>query len=277
MRKKVCPRPQCAKEYLEGEGFDDLTVCKLCGAPLEDVFVDDYDIEEQSDEFEENTDYETDDVICEDDMSYEEDIVDDNDIEDTEETFEDKNCFIDIDIVDDKLKSEVILAEEDVDSDENDDENIEENEAEDIVITEANEEDEEEEDELENTEEVNPYENIKGNNLILYKDNEIFKVYELKYDETIIGRNSSEFTPDIDLQEVDNENAISRKHLLVYKEDDKYYVRNLSKKCSVHIKRYDEDEPKVLSFNESVVIEDGDFIVLSGKFILEAYFNEVEE
>ena len=109
------------------------------------------------------------------------------------------------------------------------------------------------------------------------KDNEIFKVYELKYDETIIGRNSSEFTPDIDLQEVDNENAISRKHLLVYKEDDKYYVRNLSKKCSVHIKRYDEDEPKVLSFNESVVIEDGDFIVLSGKFILEAYFNEVEE
>ena len=125
MRKKVCPRPQCAKEYLEGEGFDDLTVCKLCGAPLEDVFVDDYDIEEQSDEFEENTDYETEDVICEDDMSYEEDIVDNNDIEDTEETFEDRNCFIDIDIVDDKLKSEVILAEEDVDSDENDDENME--------------------------------------------------------------------------------------------------------------------------------------------------------
>ena len=89
-------------------------------------------------------------------------------------------------------------------------------------------------------------------------------MYELKYDETIIGRNSSEFTPDIDLQEVDKENATSRKHLLVYKEDDNYYLRNLSKKCSVHIKRYD-DEPRGVPFNESVIIEDGDFIVLSGK------------
>ena len=64
--------------------------------------------------------------------------------------------------------------------------------------------------------------------------------------------------------------------MLVYKEDDNYYLRNLSKKCSVHIKRYD-DEPRGVPFNESVIIEDGDFIVLSGKFILEAFFNEVEE
>ena len=60
-------------------------------------------------------------------------------------------------------------------------------------------------------------------------------------------------------------------------EDDNYYIRNLSKKCSVHIKRYNESEPRVILFNESVIIEDGDFIVLSGKFILEAFFSEVEE
>ncbi|MBM6838851.1 hypothetical protein H9X77_11570, partial [Clostridium saudiense] len=49
MRKKVCPRPQCEKEYLEGEGFEELIVCKLCGAPLEEVFVEDYDVEDNVD------------------------------------------------------------------------------------------------------------------------------------------------------------------------------------------------------------------------------------
>lgn len=269
MRKKVCPRPQCEKEYLEGEGFEELIVCKLCGAPLEEVFVEDYDVEdnvdfediednvdiddisdiEDNDDFEENIDYKTDRVVCEEDK----------------ETFEERNCFVDIEMVDNSLEGEVIIASEDTESDKDSLDNEE------STIINFNEE------ENVDSDNVDPYENIKGNNLILYKENEIFKVYELKYDETIIGRNSSEFTPDIDLQEVDNENATSRKHVLVYKEDDNYYLRNLSKKCSVHIKRYDENEPRVVPFNESVIIEDGDFMVLSGKFILEAFLNEVEE
>lgn len=268
MRKKICPRPQCEKEYLEGEGFEELTVCKLCGAPLEEVFVEDYDIED-NDELEENVDCKTDDVICEEDAVYEEDSYDG--LTESEDNFEEKNCFVDITLVDHNIEKEVIIASEDTESDENSLDNEEvSGDAENAIIDEFNEE------ENVDSDDVDPYENIKGNNLILYKDNEILKVYELKYDETIIGRNSSEFTPDIDLQEVDKENATSRKHLLVYKEDDNYYLRNLSKKCSVHIKRYD-DEPRVVPFNESVIIEDGDFIVLSGKFILEAFFNEVEE
>lgn len=241
MRKKICPRPQCAKEYLEGEGFENLTICKLCGAPLEEVevFGDDYNIEVDTDEFEENIDGEIDSAI------YEEDSF-----------------------------NEVIIATEDPESEEKDydyTESVEENKPdEDGAIVEF------EKEECDNVD-IDPYEGIKGDNLILYKDNKIFKVYELKYDEIIIGRNSSEFTPDIDLQEIDDENAISRKHLLVYKEDDNYYIRNISKKCSVHIKRYEEDETKVVPFNESMIIEDGDFIVLSEKFILEAFFNGMEE
>ena len=268
MRKKICPRPQCAKEYLEGEGFEELTVCKLCGAPLEEVFVEDYDIEDNN-EFEENVDYKTDAVICEEDRVYEESSYDT--LTEIGDSFEERNCFVDINIVDHSLENEVIISAEDKESDKDSEEVSKDNE--DDIIVEFN----EEEEGNVNADYVDPYENIKGNNLILYKDNEIFKVYELKYDETIIGRNSSEFTPDIDLQEVDVENATSRKHLLVYKEEDNYYLRNLSKKCSVHIKRYDEDEPRVVLFNESVIIKDGDFIVLSGKFILEAFFNEVEE
>ena len=241
MRKKICPRPQCAKEYLEGEGFENLTICKLCGASLEEVevFGDDYDIEADTNEFEENIDGEIDSAICE------------------EDSF-----------------NEIIIATEDSESEEKDydyTESVEENKPdEDGAIVEF------EKSECDNVD-IDPYEGIKGDNLILYKDNKIFKVYELKYDEIIIGRNSSEFTPDIDLQEIDDENAISRKHLLVYKEDDNYYIRNISKNCSVHIKRYDEDETKVVPFNESMIIEDGDFIVLSEKFILEAFFNGMEE
>lgn len=262
MRKKICPRPQCAKEYLEGAGFEELTVCKLCGAPLEEVFVEDYDIEDNG-ECEEDVDYKTDAIICEDSVVYEEDSYDGL----TES--EDKNCFVDIEIVNNSLEK----SSEDTEVDENslDNEEVSEEDDDDGEIVEFNEE------ENINEDNIDPYEGIKGNNLILYKDNEIFKVYELKYDEIIIGRNSSEFTPDIDLQVVDRENITSRKHLLIYKEEDNYYLRNLSKKCSVHIKKYNEDDPRAVPFNESVIIEDGDFIVLSGKFILEAFFNEVEE
>lgn len=254
MRKKICPRPQCEKEYLEVDLFDNITVCKLCGAPLEEVFVEDY-IVENNDEGRDNIKFETESDI------YEEDFIDELKLsEQIEGSFEDKNCFVDIDVVNHGLEKEVIVASENAELDDKYLENKEASEEKEDV-----------------DEEENPYENIKGNNLILYKDNEVFEIYELKYDEMIIGRNSSEFNPDIDLSEIDNENATSRKHLLIYKENDNYYIRNLSKKCSVHIKRYDENEAIVVQFNESVIIEDGDFIVLSGKFILEAFFDEVEE
>lgn len=276
MKKKICPRPQCGKEYLDAESYNELSVCNLCGAPLEEVLVEDYNLD-NDDTVEEVIENEADDVTLDECMPSEEDSYDES--VDSEETFETTNCFVDIEEVNTCIKDESIISTEDTEVNLDVSEDTEENEAEEELgsIELDEEENSDEVEKADVVEDEDPYNDIKGNNLILYKDNEIFKVFELKYDETIVGRNSSEFTPDIDLQEVDSENAISRKHLLVYKEDDNYYIRNLSKKCSVHIKRYNESEPRVILFNESVIIGDGDFIVLSGKFILEAFFSEVEE
>ena len=144
MRKKICPRPQCEKEYLEGEGFEELTVCKLCGAPLKEVFVEDYDIED-NDELEENIDCKTDDVICEEDEVYEEDSYDG--LTESEDNFEEKNCFVDITLVDHNIEKEVIIASEDTESDENslDNEEVSED-AENAIIDEFNEEENVEDD-----------------------------------------------------------------------------------------------------------------------------------
>lgn len=270
MRKKICPRPQCAKEYLEGEGFDELTVCSICGAPLEEVLVEDYSIEEVTSENDDNVEYETEAFI-------EEETIDSEDNEEVtiDTNNEDHEVFFDTDSFK-CVKENEENYDEIIDPEEIEEFNDENNEYDENV--------DEEKDNLEElinkdevSEESDIYDGIQGDNLIIYKDNEIFKVYELKYDETFIGRNSSEFTPDIDLQEIDNENVISRKHILVYREEGKYYMRNLSKKCSVHLKKYNEEVPKEVPFNLSVIIEDGDFIVLSGKFILEAFLEEVEE
>ena len=85
----------------------------------------------------------------------------------------------------------------------------------------------------------------------------VYKSECIQYDEYTIGRNSTTFCPDIDLSKVDFENRISRKHLMIYRQEDKYYVRNLSAKNTVHV------NDLLISENESMEINHKDKIILS--------------
>ena len=73
----------------------------------------------------------------------------------------------------------------------------------------------------------------------------------------IIGRHSVNSDPDVDLSPIDPEGYTSRRHLMIYKENDKFFARNLSTKNSVHVER------DVLANGESKELNDNDLILLS--------------
>lgn len=85
----------------------------------------------------------------------------------------------------------------------------------------------------------------------------VYKCECIMFDEYTVGRNSTTFCPDIDLSKIDFENRISRKHLMIYRDEDQFYVRNLSSKNTVHVNE------TLLRENESMVINDKDKIILS--------------
>lgn len=108
-------------------------------------------------------------------------------------------------------------------------------------------------------EEVYPGE---GPRILIYKGREIAAIYNLEYDETLIGRNSIDSTPDIDLSEFDEDRFVSRKHALIYKENNNFYIRKLSSGNSLHV----NTEPVL---DEDVMLNDKDMIVLSRKYGLQ--------
>ena len=85
----------------------------------------------------------------------------------------------------------------------------------------------------------------------------VYKCECIMFDEYTVGRNSTTFCPDIDLSKIDFENRISRKHLMIYRDEDQFYVRNLSSKNTVHINE------TLLRCDESMVLNDKDKIILS--------------
>ena len=93
--------------------------------------------------------------------------------------------------------------------------------------------------------------------LKIYINGRVYKCECIMFDEYTVGRNSTTFCPDIDLSKIDFENRISRKHLMIYRDEDQFYVRNLSSKNTVHVNE------TLLSENESIVLNDKDKIILS--------------
>ena len=57
----------------------------------------------------------------------------------------------------------------------------------------------------------------------------------LEFDETVVGRQSRGSSPDIDLAAFDPEKRISRRHLLLFRSEGKYFARNVSEKNAVHL------------------------------------------
>lgn len=128
-----------------------------------------------------------------------------------------------------------------------------------IVIEEENEENFEEIENLENTESIlkeedeekiekenkkneldltddmfeDEIEKIDPPKIQIYKDKTLFIEYPFNYDEITIGR--SNYKVDIDLNKLDDEKRISRNQLAITRENDKYYIRNISKKNSLII------------------------------------------
>lgn len=93
--------------------------------------------------------------------------------------------------------------------------------------------------------------------LDIYNKGDIYKTYCIKYDETVIGRSCIDSIPDIDLNNIDPNKNISRRHALIYRIRNQYYIKNLSSKNSLHV----NNEP--VPYNNSVKLEDESEIVLS--------------
>ena len=102
----------------------------------------------------------------------------------------------------------------------------------------------------------------EGPRILIYKGREIAAVVNLEYDETIIGRQSINSIPDIDMTSIDEDRNVSRQHAMIYKEDGNFYLRKLSASNALHV----NTEPVI---DEDVKLNDGDMIVLSRKYGLQ--------
>lgn len=102
----------------------------------------------------------------------------------------------------------------------------------------------------------------EGPRILIYKGREIVAVVNLEYDETIIGRQSINSIPDIDMTSIDEDRNVSRQHAMIYKEDGNFYLRKLSASNALHV----NTEPVI---DEDVKLNDGDMIVLSRKYGLQ--------
>lgn len=102
----------------------------------------------------------------------------------------------------------------------------------------------------------------EGPRLLIYKGREIETVVSLEYDETIIGRQSINSTPDIDMTDIDLDRNVSRQHAMIYKEENSFYLRKLSSNNALHV----NTEPVM---EEDVKLNDGDMVVLSRKYGLQ--------
>lgn len=111
---------------------------------------------------------------------------------------------------------------------------------------------------------IDKTEDTKYNNLDrlkIYINDKVYKTVPIKFNEITVGRNSLRFIPTYDLSEIDPENYISRKHLMLYREQGNVYARNLSSKNTIHI------NGKLLLENENKVLNHNDELILSGYIV----------
>lgn len=230
MIRKKCLRPQCGSVYREkDEGFE-LDCCRICGAIFQIL-------EEEVKEVYSDT--------------FEDKIQDDvKEIEENRESNETEDNYVKANYVKVDTENKV---EEAYQPDESNNSNND-YEEEDFFFV-----DSEGFIHFKNMQE----EEYTGDKLIIYKGPYIYKTVPLVYDETIIGRNNSKFNPDVDLSPIDPEKKTSRKHIMVYKNNGKFFVRNISAKASVHI----NIEPLLQDQNKE--IKDGDLIILSRLITIE--------
>lgn len=111
--------------------------------------------------------------------------------------------------------------------------------------------------------------NYADQSLQIFINDKLINSEPIIYDETTIGRNSISFNPDIDLGKIDPEKMVSRKHAMIYRENGKYYLRNLSSKNTLHL----NEDP--IAQEESKELNNGDLIIFSNyiiaKFIKSTY------
>ena len=103
---------------------------------------------------------------------------------------------------------------------------------------------------------------VNEDRVVIYIGGRVYKEIPLEYDETIFGRASATYKPDIDLTEIDMKRRTSRKHLMIYKQDGKYMARNMTTKNSVHVER------TVVREGEDYELEDGNLIILSKSVVM---------
>lgn len=92
----------------------------------------------------------------------------------------------------------------------------------------------------------------------IQKEHRLYNSFEFNYDEITIGRNSITFCPDIDLTNIDPEKHLSRKHVLIYRENNGIYIRNESQKNTLHL------NSELVEYGESKLIPQKNTIVMSG-------------
>lgn len=263
---KQCIKPNCGRKYrVCDEGFG-LNNCKFCGAALELVYDDDNNISHSESEGELNHT-----VML-----------------DQESIFNEINKTIELDT---EKKETVLDNKEDYFKDNNDNINddleftiyqkldLEEtailSQEEQLELKKGFLEENDREEEVKSSDilEVDDFGYIYfqcnnekvfyGEKILLYLDDIIYKVIDLKYDEMIIGRASRNNNPDVDLGPIDLEKIVSRKHGILYKRNGDFYVRNIASQNSLRV-----NSIEVLR-NQDKKLSDGDSILLSGRFRLD--------
>lgn len=106
--------------------------------------------------------------------------------------------------------------------------------------------------------------------LDIYCNGQVYKTFCIKYDEIIIGRACINNIPDLDLSGIDPQKKVSRRHAMIYRIQNEYYIKNLSMKNSLHVNR----EP--VPFNDAVKIDPDTEIVFSNFIGLYFYEDDLE-
>lgn len=242
-------KPNCRKKYrVCDEGFG-LNNCKVCGAPLRLINDEGNELENFKEEKFINTNEET--------------IIDrtmiDSDFTEKINKLENQHNK--------ELKNEENLKKSKLSSRELERGNIENIEEEEDIVVEFKEEGIFEIDEFGYIYfNIIKEENIECSKIILYLDNIIHSVFNLKYDEMTIGRSAKGSNPDIDLASIDTDKIVSRKHAVLYKRNNDYYIGNLTDQ------NYLDVNGEAVLKSKDRKLNNGDLILLSKRYKLK-YIN----
>lgn len=101
---------------------------------------------------------------------------------------------------------------------------------------------------------------VEVDQILVYNTNgQLYKTVPLLNSELMIGRESNGEVPNIDYSEIDQTRFVSRRHAIIYRQQDKIFIRNLSKN-TLHVNK------KLLLEQEEAQLVDNSMIILSGKY-----------